>query len=238
MENTPTILYEDNQIVVALKPANQLTQADKTGDSDLLSDIKTYIAEKYEKPGKAYIGLVHRMDRPVSGLLAFARTSKAAERLSKQVKENTLKREYILVCHGETPDAFTLEDYLEKDEVNNIVKVIPSYLKAQGKLAILHGKTLATREGKSLVLIRLETGRAHQIRVQMKQFGHSLLGDNRYGDGKPGQQIALYGMRLSMIHPTQHDARIFMAPAPENPFFAPFQREVDALQSVWPDIKK
>lgn len=238
MENTPIILFEDNQIVVALKAPNQLTQSDNTGDPDLLSSIKEYIKEKYGKPGEAFIGLVHRMDRPVSGLLVFARTSKAAARLSEQVRTHTLQREYVCVCEGETPDRFTLTDYLLKDEENNMVRVVPDYLKAQGKLAILHGKTLAVRDGKSLVAIRLETGRAHQIRVQLQNSGHPLLGDNRYGNGKPGQQIALYGMRLTLIHPTQKDKRVFLAPQPENPFFKPFQREMKGLETMWPVVKQ
>lgn len=236
MENQPMIVFEDNQIVVAIKRPNQLTQSDQTGDSDLLSEIKEYIKEKYEKPGEAYIGLVHRMDRPVSGLLVFARTSKAAARLSDQVREHTLCREYVCVAEGEAPERFTLRDYLKKDEETNMVSVVPEYLKAQGKLAILHGRTIAHKDGKSLVAIRLETGRAHQIRVQMMNAGFPLCGDNRYGNGKPGQQIALYGMRLTLEHPTQHHNMIFMAPVPDGAFFKPFEKELGGLEIAWPEI--
>ena len=237
MENTPTILYEDNQIIVALKAPNQLTQGDQTGDRSLLDDVKEYVKETYNKPGDAYIGLVHRMDRPVGGLLVFARTSKAAERLSEQVRTHALRREYVLVCEGETPERFMLSDYLQKDEENNMVRVLPDYLKAQGKLAVLHGLTIKTLDGRSLVVVRLMTGRAHQIRVQMQNFGHPLCGDNRYGNGKPGQPIALYGMRLTLTHPTQHDKRVYMAPVPETTFFKPFARELAGLESVFPDIR-
>ncbi len=236
MENAPTILYEDNQIIVALKQPNQLTQSDSTGDSDLLSAVKEYVREKYQKPGEAYIGLVHRMDRPVSGLLVFARTSKAAARLSEQVRTHALNREYVCVCEGETPERFRLTDYLKKDEERNVVSVVPDYLKSEGKLAILNGRTIATHGGHSLVVIRLETGRAHQIRVQMQNSGHPLLGDNRYGSGKPGQQIALYGMRLTLEHPTQHQKMIFAAPVPTTPFFKPFERELNALEASWVEI--
>ncbi len=236
MENAPTILYEDNQIIVALKQPNQLTQSDSTGDSDLLSAVKEYVREKYQKPGEAYIGLVHRMDRPVSGLLVFARTSKAAARLSEQVRTHALNREYVCVCEGETPERFRLTDYLKKDEERNVVSVVPDYLKSEGKLAILNGRTIATHGGHSLVVIRLETGRAHQIRVQMQNSGHPLLGDNRYGNGKPGQQIALYGMRLTLEHPTQHQKMIFAAPVPTTPFFKPFERELNALEASWVEI--
>ena len=236
MDMTPTILYEDNHVIVALKAPNQLTQGDGTGDPDLLSDIKAYVKEKYEKPGDVYIGLVHRIDRPVGGLLVFARTSKAAARLSEQVRSHALCREYVLVCEGETPDRFKLSDYLQKDESANMVRVLPDYLKAQGKLAVLNGRTVAYRDGKSLVAVRLETGRAHQIRVQMQNFGHPLLGDNRYGSGKPGQMIALYGIRLSFEHPTQRQKMVFMAPVPQGAFFKPFEKDLDVLQSVWPEI--
>ncbi len=236
MENAPTILYEDNQIIVALKKPNQLTQSDRTGDGDLLSAVKEYVRETYQKPGAAYIGLVHRMDRPVSGLLVFARTSKAAARLSEQVRTHALNREYVCVCEGETPERFRLTDYLKKDEEHNMVFVVPDYLKAEGKFAILNGRTLAVRDGRSLAAIRLETGRAHQIRVQMQNSGHALLGDNRYGSGKPGQQIALYGMRLTLEHPTQHQKMIFVAPVPQAPFFKPFERELNALEASWPEV--
>lgn len=236
MDNAPTILYEDNQVVVALKAPNLLAQGDATGDPDLLSQIKAYIKEKYNKPGEAFIGLVHRIDRPVGGLLVFARTSKAASRLSDQVRTHALRREYVCVCEGETPDRFTLSDYLQKDENANMVRVLPEYLKAQGKLAVLHGRTVSCKDDRSLVAIRLETGRAHQIRVQMQHAGHPLLGDSRYGAGKPGQQIALYGIRLAFEHPTTHEKMIFMAPVPQNPFFKPFERDLDALESVWPEI--
>ena len=180
----PTILFEDNHVIVAVKPQNLLTQGDETGDENLLDQIKAYVKETYDKPGEAYIGLVHRMDRPVGGLLVFARTSKAAARLSEQVKSHELNRQYVAVVEGETPDHFTYVDYLAKDPEKNMVTVLPSYLKLQGKEAILHGRCVVHRSEHSLVCIRLETGRAHQIRVQMQHAGHPLWGDNRYGNGK------------------------------------------------------
>ena len=124
----PPILYEDNHVLVALKPPRMLTQGDLTGDRDLLGILKGYLKEKYEKPGEVFLGLVHRMDRPVGGLLVFARTSKAAARFAVQLKEGSLSREYALVCAGATPDRFTLRDYLLKDPAQNTVRVLPSYL--------------------------------------------------------------------------------------------------------------
>ncbi|MBO2516186.1 MAG: RNA pseudouridine synthase [Clostridiales bacterium] len=236
MDN-PTILFEDNHVIVVIKPRNMLSQSDSTGDNDLLSWLKGYVKEKYDKPGEVYLGLVHRMDRPVGGLLVFARTSKAASRLSEQVKVHELNRQYVCVAEGDTPDRFTLTDYLVKDEETNMVKVIPSYLKAQGKEAILHGRTIARRDGLSLVAIQLETGRAHQIRVQMQNAGHPLWGDNRYGSGKKGEQIALWGMRLTFTHPTTKDQMLFIAPAPAEKPWLTFERELKGLENVWPQIK-
>ena len=234
----PVVLFEDNHLVVVVKPANMLVQGDNTGDADVLSWLKAYIKEKYNKPGEAFVGLVHRMDRPVGGLLVFARTSKAAARLSEQVRSHEMRREYVCVVRGETPDDFTLRDWLKKDEKNNRVAVLPEYLKMQGKEAVLHGHTVESRNGLSLCAIRLETGRAHQIRTQMEHFGHPLWGDNRYGDGKPGQQIALWGMRLSFTHPTTGKKMVFIAPGPRTGGFAGFATQLDTLENLWPAIRE
>lgn len=233
----PSILFEDNHVIVAVKPPNLLTQADETGDPDLLSQIKEYVKETYNKPGEAYIGLVHRMDRPVGGLLVFARTSKAASRLSEQVRVHELNRQYVCIVEGSAPDHFTYVDYLIKDTENNKVTVLPEYLKLQGKEAILHGCTVARRDGLSLVAIQLETGRAHQIRVQMQHAGFPLWGDNRYGNGKRGQQIALWGFRLSFQHPVSKEQMLFIAPTPEAKPWLYFERELRGLESIWPQIR-
>ncbi len=239
----PPILFEDNHLLVALKRPMLLTQSDRTGDEDLLSQLKAYVKEKYEKPGEVYLGLVHRMDRPVGGLLVFARTSKAAARLSQQLRQGALQREYVLVCQGQTPDRFTLKDYLKKDEATNTVTVLPSFLYRQGKEAILHGQTVHHAPEKSLVAVKLQTGRAHQIRAQMAHMGHPLLGDARYGKGTPGELIALWGMRLSFLHPVTQRAMVFIcapdaAPKgfPVSGFFKDYLRELDGLGRIWPDI--
>ncbi|MGI6688066.1 MAG: RluA family pseudouridine synthase [Christensenellales bacterium] len=239
----PPILFEDNHLLVALKRPMLLTQGDRTGDEDLLSLLKAYVKEKYEKPGDVYLGLVHRMDRPVGGLLVFARTSKAASRLSQQLRQGLIHREYVLVCEGQTPDRFTLKDYLKKDPDTNTVTVLPQYLKLQGKEAILHGQTISHTVEKSLVAVKLETGRAHQIRAQMAAFGHPLLGDARYGSGGRGELIALWGMRLSFNHPITGKAMVFIcapdaAPGdfPVSGFFDDYRRELDGLTRIWPDI--
>lgn len=233
----PVILFEDNHVIVAVKPQNLLTQGDDTGDENLLDQIKAYVKETYNKPGEAYIGLVHRMDRPVGGLLVFARTSKAAARLSEQVRTHELNRQYVAVVEGDAPDQFTYVDYLSKDLEKNMVTVLPSYLKLQGKEAVLHGRTIARRDGLSLVTIQLETGRAHQIRVQMQHADYPLWGDHRYGNGKGKEQIALWGMRLSFSHPVSKEQMLFIAPAPEEKPWLWFEKELRGLETVWPQIK-
>lgn len=235
MFSTPQILFEDNHVIVALKEPNLLTQGDATGDQDMLSLLKAYIKEKYEKPGEAYLGLVHRMDRPVGGLLVFARTSKAAERLSRQLREKELNREYVCLVNGAPPPQFTLKDMLVKDEKTNMVKIVPSYLR-QGKEAVLHARTIVRRDEGALVAVRLETGRAHQIRVQMAHAGFALKGDQRYGDNEPRAQIALWGMRLAFRHPITGKQMVFIAPPPDTGLWTAFRREVEGLCALWPSI--
>ena len=209
----PDILYEDNHVVVAVKPPNMLSQADKTGDTDMLSQVREYIREEYQKPGNVYLGLVHRLDRPVGGLMVFARTSKAASRLSAQLRTHDMGREYLCIATGPVEDEFTLTDYVVRDEVLNRMVVCEADERGS-QLAILHGRCIARREGTALCAIRLETGRKHQIRVQMSHAGAPLWGDNRYGYGIPGQQIALWGYKLTFIHPTTHKVmRFFSMPS-------------------------
>ncbi|MBR6165946.1 MAG: RNA pseudouridine synthase [Clostridia bacterium] len=177
-----------------------LSQADSTGDTDFLTLMKEYIREKYHKPGNVYLGLVHRLDRPVGGLMVFARTSKAASRLSAQMREHAMGREYLCVVTGDAEKQFTLTDYLIHDPISNRETVCEADEKGS-KLAILHGRCIDSREGTSLCALRLETGRKHQIRAQMSNAGWPLWGDNRYGTGIPGQQIALWGYKLTFEHP-------------------------------------
>ena len=202
------IVYEDNHVIVAVKPPNMLSQADKTKDADILSLVKEYIKVKYNKPGNVYLGLVHRLDRPVGGLMVFARTSKAAARLSAQMREHEMGREYLCVTEGQVKDKFTLINYLIQNERMNRVMVCDADERGAQE-AILHGHCLARKGGLSLCSLRLETGRKHQIRVQMKELGAPLWGDHRYGHGVPGQQIALWGYKLTFEHPTTHNIMTF-----------------------------
>ena len=203
------VLYEDNHVLVASKPPNMLSQADRTGDGDILSALKEYIREKYRKPGEVYLGLVHRLDRPVGGLMVFARTSKAAARLSRQLQIHDVGREYLCLCEGDAAETFTLTDWLVKDKQLNHVRTAPEGTPGAQK-AVLHGTCMGRHDGLSLCVIRLETGRNHQIRVQMAHAGHPLWGDNRYGSGKPGQQIALWGYRLTFEHPVSRRMMTFV----------------------------
>ena len=198
------VLYEDNHIIVVIKEHNIPSQSDKTGDVDMLTVVKKYIKEKYNKPGEVYIGLVHRLDRPVGGLMVFARTSKAASRLSEQVRNKTFKKKYLAVVDGKFDEENgTLIDYLYKDERNNISKVVLE-TKKNSKMAKLDYEVLNydNKRDLSLVKINLHTGRHHQIRVQMAHAGHSLFGDQKYGTRGKGKQIRLWAYEVEFEHPT------------------------------------
>ncbi len=205
------ILHSDNHVLVVVKPPNLPTQADASGDADLLSLMKAYIKEACGKPGAVYLGLVHRLDRPVGGLVVLARTSKAAARLSAQARERTLEREYLAVVQGDTPNTARLTDWLLKDERTNTVSVVAPGT-PDAKEAILDLTCIARAERSALLGIKLHTGRSHQIRVQCAHAGFPLWGDARYGNGHPGQQIALWGAYLGFEHPTLHTRCAFTAP--------------------------
>ena len=199
----PKVIYEDNHIIVVEKKPNIPSQSDKTGDIDMLTIVKGYIKEKYNKPGNVYLGLVHRLDRPVGGIMIFAKTSKAASRLSNQVREKIFKKEYLAVVDGKFEQKKgSLTDYLYKDERNNISKVVKKE-KKNAKLANLDYEVLKYNNVKNLSLIKinLHTGRHHQIRVQLANFNHSIFGDQKYGTRGQGKQIALWAYKLTIIHP-------------------------------------
>ena len=205
------VIYEDNHIIVVEKKPNIPSQADKTEDIDMLSIVKSYIKEKYQKPGNVYLGLIHRLDRPVGGIMIFAKTSKAASRLSNEVREKVFKKKYLAVVDGKLDKKEgVLEDYLYKDERNNISKVVKKE-KKNAKYAKLEYKVLKYNEIKDLSLleINLHTGRHHQIRVQLSNMGHSIFGDQKYGTRGRGKQIALWAYELAIIHPTTKEKMTF-----------------------------
>lgn len=197
------VLYEDNHVIVVEKPINIPSQADKTGDVDMLSIVKHYLKEKYQKPGEVYLGLIHRLDRPVGGVMVFAKTSKAAARLSEQVRTKQFEKQYLVVVDGKIDsEKGILEDYLLKNERNNISKVVKEGTK-NAKLASLDYEVLKYAEDiqLSVVKVNLHTGRHHQIRVQFASRGHSLYADQKYGTRGRGKQIALWAYKLSFYHP-------------------------------------
>lgn len=228
-------VYEDNHLLVAVKPHGQLTQSDETGDLSLQDECKQYIKEKYQKPGEVYLGLVHRLDRPVGGLVAFARTSKAASRLSEQLRTHHMEREYLAVVEGEDlPARGDLRDWLLQGE-DGLVRVVPEGTPG-AKEARLHYERLGAREGTALVHLRLETGRKHQIRVQLSHLGYPICFDMRYGHGERGRDIALFGAVLRLTHPTRKEDMTFTA-RPENPAFRPYEKEITAfLASCQPRV--
>ncbi|WP_217587196.1 RluA family pseudouridine synthase [Lentibacillus saliphilus] len=199
------ILYEDNHVLVVEKPVNIPVQADQTGDSDMLSLLKVDIKERYQKPGNVFLGLVHRLDRPVGGVMVFAKTSKAASRLSDSIRRGVFERTYLAVVRGKPAvQKGVLEHTLLKDHRKNKVHVVPKKTK-KAKDARLIYHTIAHTEGLSLLEVQLDTGRPHQIRVQLSHEGTPIYGDQKYGAhmNKPGQQIALWAHELSFEHPTQ-----------------------------------
>jgi 23S rRNA pseudouridine1911/1915/1917 synthase len=217
--NKLNVIYEDNHIIVVEKEPNILSQSDATKDQDMLTRVKAYIKEEYHKPGNVYIGLVQRLDRPVGGLMVFARSSKAASRLSLEIRNHEVKKTYLAVIDGLLPkDKDTLEDKLLKlDDGNTIID-------SKGKDAILHYEVLARDEKtkRTLVKINLETGRHHQIRVQFSSRGYPLCGDKRYGQAASTYDIALFAYALEFVHPTTKEVLKFELPIPKNGYWTPF----------------
>ena len=224
------VLYEDNHLLVVVKPPNLPVQADSSGDSDLLNLLKGYIGHKYQKPGNVYLGLVHRLDRPVGGVMVFARTSKAAARLSKDFAGHAQDKRYLAVLQGELAAPRTLTDWLRKDP-DGMVRVVPAGAPG-GREARLTTTPVARADGLTLAEVELYTGRAHQIRVQHAHAGLPLWGDARYGGGKPGQQIALWAWSLSFQHPTRAEAMRFTAPPPDSGVWTRFRAEIAAWTAL------
>ncbi len=210
------ILYEDNHVIVVLKPQNVPSQADESGDKDMLTMVKEYIKEKYNKPGNVYVGLVHRLDRPTGGVMVFAKTSKAAARLTEQFKNKEAEKTYFAVVCGTLKAKQTkLVNYLLKDEKNNIVKVVPMATTG-AKRAELDYTVLEEKDGFSLLKVKLETGRGHQIRVQLSTIGNPIYGDQKYGKDMPKANLNLFAVELKFKHPTTGDTMVFRAYPPEN----------------------
>lgn len=215
------VIYEDNHIIVVEKPPNIPSQGDKTEDTDMLTIIKEYLKEKYNKPGNVYLGLVHRLDRPVGGVMIFAKTSKAASRLSNQVREKVFKKEYLAIVDGKPEkNKGTLENYLLKNEKTNTSRIVKENTPGS-KYAKLEYEVLKYNEeiDLSLLKILLHTGRHHQIRVQLAGMGHSICGDQKYGTRGRGKQISLWAYKLTIEHPITKESMTFTdIPEPIGPW--------------------
>ena len=198
------VLHADNHLLFVEKPANMPVQADASGDMDLLTACKGYIKRRLQKPGEVYLGLVHRLDRPVGGTMVFARTSKAAARLSEAFRTHEADKRYYAVGQGVCKGELRLEDWLYKDERTGMVRVVKQGAPG-AKDARLTARPIASRQGHTLFAVELETGRPHQIRVQLKNAGFPLWGDVRYGGGKPGEQLCLWAYELTVLHPTRKE---------------------------------
>lgn len=205
------VIYEDNHIIVVEKPVNIPSQGDKTGDIDMLTIIKSYIKEKYNKPGEVYLGLVHRLDRPTGGVMVFARTSKAASRLSEQIRDKKFHKKYLAIVDGKMEkDKGSMKDFLLKNEKTNTSKVVKEGTR-NSKEALLDYEVVRYNDeiNMSVVKVDLHTGRHHQIRVQFASRGHSLSGDQKYGTRGRGKQLALWAYSLSFSHPTTKEELTF-----------------------------
>ena len=204
--NNLNVIYEDNHIIVVEKPYNIPSQEDSSKDIDMINIIKNYLKEKYQKKGNVYLGLVHRLDRPVGGLMVFAKTSKAASRLSNEVRNNEFHKTYLAVVEGKTKNKEKLIDYISKDN-----KTFSSFIDNEnGKMSILEYETLYydKKEDVSLIKVNLITGRHHQIRLQMSNINHPLIGDQRYNK-EDKKQIMLYAYKIKFTHPTKKEIMEF-----------------------------
>jgi|SRR5690554_2243306 len=211
------ILFEDNHIIVVIKPPGILSQGDKTGDKDMLTIIKKYLKIKSNKPGNVFLGLIHRLDRMVGGIMVFAKTSKGASRLSEQVRNKKIHKNYLAVVHGKTTKKATLINYLVKNHKINIVYVKDKSFQ-HSKKAELTFQLIGSKNNYSLVDIDLITGRPHQIRVQFAHINHPLLGDKKYGIQDNINSIALYAHKLSFYHPITKEKLLFSTKPTNYPF--------------------
>jgi len=214
------LLYEDNHLIAVEKQPGTLTQ-EATLDLPVLShDVKAYLKEKYNKPGAVYLGLIHRLDTNVGGVICFAKTSKAAARLSQAIREQQFEKKYLAIVEGHVhqDETVVLTQFLKKDEEEKKAIVTDSN---KGKESILKFRRLVQLGHRSLLEVQLVTGRFHQIRAQLAHHGIPIFGDAKYGTGKPGTTLALYAYYLRFNHPTKKE-KITIKHLPKNDLFLPF----------------
>lgn len=223
-----TVLYEDNHIIIVNKSVSEIVQGDKTGDMPLSEIVKEWIKEKYNKPGNVFLGVVHRLDRPVSGIVIFAKTSKALARLNEMFKTKEVKKTYWAIVKNmpEIKDA-ELRHYLVRNEKQNKSYAYDSE-KPDSKLALLHYKLIAQSDRYSLLEVDLQTGRHHQIRCQLAKIGCPIKGDLKYGyeRSNPDGGISLHARKISFVHPVSKELIEVEAPVPEDKLWSYFESKM------------
>ena len=223
-----TVLYEDNHLIIVNKAASEIVQGDKTGDKPLSETIKDYLKQKYNKPGNVFCGVTHRLDRPTSGIVVFAKTSKALPRLNKMFKDNEVEKVYWAIVQNRPElESDTLIHYLIKNEKTNKSTAYDNE-KANTKKAILHYLLIAQSDIYFLLQINLETGRHHQIRVQLSKIGCPVKGDLKYGAKRSNRDgsISLHARSISFIHPVSQNKINIFAPVPEDALWKAFEEKV------------
>lgn len=222
------IIYEDNHIIAVYKRSSDLVQGDKTGDISLDTEVKKYLGEKYKKPGDVFLGVVHRLDRPVSGVILYARTSKALERLNEMFRTKQMKKTYLAIVKERPPeDEATITHYLKKNEAQNKSYVYDTEVKGS-KEASLTYRLKGRSERFYLLEIELHSGRHHQIRAQLSKIGCPIKGDLKYGFPRSNEDggISLLARRLEFIHPVKKEPVIITAHFPEGDIWSVFMNSV------------
>ena len=213
-----TVVYEDNHIIIVNKTASEIVQGDKTGDTPLSETVKTYLKEKYSKPGNVFLGVVHRLDRPVSGLVVFAKTSKALARLNEMFRNEEIKKTYwAIVKNRPAEEEADLSNYLVKNEAQNKSYAYDKEVKGSKK-AILHYRLIKSTDNYNLLEVSLKTGRHHQIRCQLAKIGCPIKGDLKYGfpRSNPDGSISLHARHISFVHPVSKKLIEVTAPVPKD----------------------
>jgi len=224
-----TVLYEDNHIIIVNKSVSEIVQGDKTGDKPLVETVKDWIKEKHNKPGNVFLGVVHRLDRPVSGIVVFAKTSKALARLNEMFKNKEVEKTYLaIVKNAPQQDEGELRHYLVRNEKQNKSYAYDSE-KPNSKLAVLRYKLIAESDRYKLLEIDLQTGRHHQIRCQLAKMGCPVKGDLKYGyeRSNPDGGISLHAHRIKFIHPVSKVSIEVKAPAPDDKLWEYFEGKAD-----------
>ena len=222
------ILFEDNHLLVVNKLPSEIVQGDKTGDVCLLDDVKSYIKEAYNKPGNVFAGLVHRIDRPVSGAVIFAKTSKALSRMTIKVKEREFSKTYLAIVKNKPPqEAGELSDYMIKNEAQNKSYIVSSNTKG-AKLAQLRYRVIGSSDSYYLLEVELITGRHHQIRAQLSHMGCPIKGDLKYGAKRsnPDGGISLHARRIEFVHPVSKQDIVITAPVPEDKLWKALEEQI------------